>query len=226
MKKILVLLSLTGSLVISSFAHAAPGNQVAFDALMDEFGVLTSYRAVAAAAPLGLLGFDVSLEATSGTYDGNSVVLPKIKFQKGLFAGLDLAGYYSTFSVPVDNAATTAYGAALTYAIWEGGAAKPALNVRGSYTNTNVAGIIRATTIGVDTSISKGFGPITPYAGIGMVNLSGIDSTGTYSNYSATKSRYFYGFSLDLAILNFTFEADTTGGVNSISLKTGIRIGD
>lgn len=228
MKKILALMMFTGSLVTAPLVHAAPTDQATFDALMDEFGVLTSYRAVAAAAPLGILGFDISLEATSGTYEGTSVALPKLKFQKGLFAGLDLAGYYSSFSVPGDGAATIAYGAALTYAIWEGGVAKPAWNIRGSYTNTDVSGLVGVTTMGVDTSISKGFGPITPYAGVGMVTLNGTDLAGLIgvNDYSATKSRYFYGLAFDLGPINFTFESDTTGGVNSYSLKTGIRIGD
>ncbi len=227
MKNIPVLLMLAGGLMISSIAHAAPLNQTQFDALMDEFGVLTSYRAVSAAAPLGILGFDVSIEATSGTYEGSSVALPKIKFQKGLFAGVDVAGYYSSVPIPGEAAAATAYGAALTYAIWEGGAASPAWNVRGSYTTMEIPNVIGATTLGVDTSVSQELGPITPYAGVGMVQLSGTDLTGNFFvPYSATKTRYFYGVSFDLAFLNLTLESDNTGGTNSYSVKAGFRIGD
>lgn len=227
MKKILVMLTLASSLTISSLTHAAPTNQGEFDALMEEFGVLTSYRAVAAAAPLGITGFDISVEATSGTYEGSFVALPKLKFQKGLFAGLDIAGYYSSGSIPGEPVNATAYGVALTYAIWEGGAASAAWNVRGSYTNMEIPGAIGTTTMGADTSISKGFGPITPYAGAGMVMLNGTDLTGIgFSPYSATKTRYFYGLSFDLAAINITLESDTTGGVNSYSIKAGMRIGD
>ncbi len=227
MKNIPVFLLLTGGLIISSITLAAPLNQTQFNALMDEFGVLTSYRAVAEAEPLGLIGFDISIEATSGTYEGSSVALPKIKFQKGLFAGVDVAGYYSTVPIPGEAAAATAYGAALTYAIWKGGAASPAWNVRGSYTTMEIPNVIGTTTIGVDTSISKGLGPITPYAGVGMVQLNGTDLTGNFFvPYNATKTRYFYGISFDLSFLNLTLESDNTGGTNSYSIKAGIRIGD
>ncbi|MFV1998272.1 MAG: hypothetical protein ACC641_09715 [Acidiferrobacterales bacterium] len=226
-RKILVLLTLVGSLTISPIASAVHLTQPQFDALMDEFGVLTSYRAVASAEPLGILGFDVSLEGTSGTYQGASLVLPKIKFQKGLIAGLDVAGYYSSFSVPGVNAATTGYGAALTYAIWDGSMVAPAWNIRGSYTSADVSGIVKTTTMGIDTSVSKGFGPVTPYIGIGTFNLTGSDLSGDgLADYNATKTRYFYGLSFDLLALNLTFEGDNTDGVSSYSVKAGIRIGD
>ncbi|KPK12581.1 MAG: hypothetical protein AMJ68_01520 [Acidithiobacillales bacterium SG8_45] len=226
MKIVVVLLGMLAVLLVSTRVQAAPGSQAEFDALMDEFGVLTSYRAVASAEPLGILGFDVSLEGTSGTYEGSDVVLPKIKFQKGLIAGLDVAGYYSSFTVPGDNANTTAYGVALTYAIWDGSTIAPAWNVRGSYTSTDVSGIVKTTTTGIDTSMSKGLGPITPYVGIGMFTLNGTDATATYTGYSASKTRYYYGVSFDLLALNLTLEGDNTDGVNSYSAKIGFRIGD
>ena len=226
MKPIRSLLLIITPLVLAPNAFAAPGTQPQFDALMDEFGAITAYRAVAPATPLGILGIDVSLEATSGTYEGNSVVLPKLKFQKGLIAGLDVAGYYSTFSVPGDNANTTAYGVALTYAIMKGSTVAPAWNVRGSYTSTDVSGIVKSTTTGIDTSISKGFGPITPYVGVGMVKLNGVDPTATFNDYNADKTRYYYGVSLDMLALNLTFEGDSTNGTNSWSVKAGFRIGD
>jgi hypothetical protein len=226
MKKIVLLIATCAVLAVSTRVHAAPTNQTEFDALMDEFGVLTSYRAVASAEPLGILGFDISLEGTSGTYERSDVVLPKLKFQKGLIAGLDLAGYYSSFSVPGDNASTTAYGVALTYAIWDGSTVAPAWNIRGSYTSTDVSGIVSTTTTGIDTSLSKGLGPITPYIGIGMLNLNGTDATATFTDYSASKTRYYYGVSFDLLAFNLTLEGDNTDGVNSYSAKIGFRIGD
>ena len=227
MKFLIVILAALAALAVSSVARAAPGSQTDFNNLMDEFGVLTSYRAVAPAVPLGILGFDLSLEGTSGTYEGSDVVLPKIKFQKGLIAGLDVAGYYSSFTVPGDNIGTTAYGAALTYAIWNGSTVAPAWNIRGSYTSLEVPGILKTTTTGFDTSMSKGLGPVTPYIGIGMFNLNGSDQSGSgFTDYSASKTRYYYGLSFDLLAFNLTFEGDNTDGVNSYSAKIGFRIGD
>ena len=227
MKKIAVLLATCVVLTVSVRAHAAPTDQTEFDALMDEFGVLTSYRAVAPAVPLGVIGFDISLEATSGTYEGSDVALPKLKLQKGLIAGLDIAGYYTAVPIPGESVNATGYGAALTYAIWDGGAIAPAWNIRGSYTSLDIPGIINTTTTGIDTSMSKGFGPVTPYIGIGMFNLTGSDKSGFgFADYNASKTRYYYGLSFDLLAFNLTLEGDNTDGVNSYSAKVGFRIGD
>jgi hypothetical protein len=211
----------------SSVAHAVPTTQGEFDTDMDEFGVLTDYRAVAPAAPLGIVGFDLSVEGTSGTFEGNDVILPKIKFQKGLVAGLDISGYYTSIGIPTTGVSGTGYGAALSYAIWKGGVASPAWNIRGSYTTYDVPGVFTVNTMGLDTSISKGFGPITPYVGVGMVKLNGSDSSGFgFADYDKTKTRYFYGLSFDLTAFNLTLEGDSTDGTSSYSAKVGFRIGD
>jgi hypothetical protein len=224
MRKILTALAVIAA-GVSSAAHAAPTTQAQFNALMNEFGVITEYRAVAPAAPLGILGFDLSVEGTSGTYEGSSVVLPKIKFQKGLIAGLDLAGYYTSSPIPGTSATASGYGAALSYAILEGGIAEPAWNVRGSYTSLDVPGVVNTTTYGIDTSVSKGIGPITPFAGVGLVQLNGTDPNGVFTNYSATKTRYYYGVSFDMLLMNLALEGDNTGGTNSYSVKVGFRLG-
>jgi hypothetical protein len=230
-KKIISTLAVTAAIGLSSGVQAAPTNQTTFNNVMDEFGVLTGYRAVAAAAPLGLIGFDLSLEATSGTYEGATVVLPKVKLQKGLPGGIDLSGYYTGGTISdatLGSKTITGYGVALSYAIWEGGAASPAWNVRGSVTSLDIPGLFKVGTTGIETSMSKGFGPITPYAGIGYLMMTGTNqNTGiTVSDYSATKSRYFYGLSFDLAFMNLTLEGDSTNGTNSYSVKAGFRIGD
>jgi hypothetical protein len=225
MKKLLAALAVFAASV-SPIAHATPTTQAQFDSLMNEFGVITEYRAVAPAAPLGILGFDLSLEGTSGTYEGSTVVLPKIKFQKGLIAGLDLAGYYTSAPIPGTSVTANGYGAALSYAILEGGIAEPAWNVRGSYTSLDVPGVVNTTTYGIDTSVSKGIGPISPFAGVGLVQLNGTDQTGAgFSSYSATKTRYYYGVSFDMLLMNLALEGDNTGGTNSYSVKLGFRFG-
>lgn len=231
MKRLASALAVTAALGFSAGVQAAPTDQTTFDSLMDEFGVLTGYRAVAAAAPLGLIGFDLSLEATSGTYEGAAIFLPKVKLQKGLPGGIDLSGYYvgGTVSDTTLGSKTIAgYGVALSYAIWEGGVASPAWNVRGSMTSLDIPDLFKVTTTGLETSMSKGFGPVTPYAGIGYLMMTGSNQNSliTVSDYSATKSRYFYGLSLDLAFMNLTFEGDSTNGTNSYSVKAGFRIGD
>lgn len=229
MKLLLKLIPLIASILIAGEAlagHIPWLSQADFDQFNTEFGGATQYRAVASAEPLGLIGFDVSIEATSATIDGTTVVIPKVKFQKGLFAGFDISGYYSTIPTSgltgIGNDGTL-YGIALSYAIWEGGAAKPALAIRGSYTQAEIPSIVSTTTYGVDTTISKGIGPITPYAGIGLVQMKSTDLVGTGFSASSQQNRYFYGLSFDLLLLNLTLESDTTGGIQTYTVKGGFR---
>ncbi len=230
MKLLLKLIPLTAGILMAGQAYAIglPWTQNGLDNFNTDFGIATQYRAVASAEPLGLIGFDVSIEATSATIDGTTVVIPKVKFQKGLFAGFDISGYYSTIptsGITGIGSDGTMYGIALSYALWEGGAAKPALAIRGSYTQAEIPSVVSTTTYGVDTTISKGLGPITPYAGIGLVQMSSsdLDGVGTVFSASSQQNRYFYGFSFDLLLLNLTLESDTTGGIQTYTVKGGFR---
>lgn len=207
-------------------AVTLPWTQSSLDTFNMEFGGATLYRAVAPADPLGLIGFDIGVEATSVTIDGQSFFIPKIKFQKGLFAGVDISGHYSqipTSGITGISSDGTMYGVALSYAIWEGGPGSPALALRGSYTSAEIPLVASTTTYGVDLAISKGLGPLTPYAGIGLVQLNTTDDSGGGLTSSSQQNRYFYGFNLNLVFMDLALESDTMGDVQSYSLKAGFR---
>jgi len=225
MKKILVALILSTGLIQSAQAVNL-GTQAGFDTFSKEVGSAMVYRAVAPADPLGIVGFDIAAEATSATIDGNSVVIPKFKFQKGLPAKFDISGYYTvlpTAGVTGVGADGTAYGAALSYAIWEGSTVKPALAIRGSYTKTEIPSIISIDSTGVDLTISKGFVLLSPYAGIGMVNISSSDLSGGGFSHSSQATRYFAGANLNLKVMDIAFEAGKTGDSNFTTVKLGFR---
>jgi hypothetical protein len=231
MKKLLLIITLFG---FTGTANAAVnlGSQAGFDTFSNELGGALAYRAVAPADPLGIIGFDIAVEGTNASFGGDSVIIPKIKFQKGLPGNLDIAGYYTQLplsSISGVSGDGTAYGVALSYAIWEGGVVSPALAIRGSYTNADIPGVIGATTTGVDLEISKGFPIISPYAGIGLVNMSTTDSSGTAcggggcADYSATETRYFAGANFNLKIMDIAFEVGKTGDNNFTTFKLGFR---
>jgi len=225
MKKLLLIITLFG---IAGTANAAVnlGTQAGFDTFSNELGSALVYRAVAPADPLGLIGFDIAVEGTNASFGGDSVIIPKIKFQKGLPGNLDIAGYYTQLPLTSIGATGdgTAYGVALSYAIWEGGVVSPALAIRGSYTNADVAGVIGATTTGVDLEISKGFPIVSPYAGIGLANISTTDKTGSgYNGYNAQVTRYFAGANFNLKIMDIAFEVGKTGDNNFTTFKLGFR---
>lgn len=226
MKKLIAFLLL--SMGFAGSANAVNlGTQAGFDTFSKEVGSAMVYRAVAPADPLGLVGFDVAIEATNATIDGTSVIIPKAKFQKGLPGKFDIAGYYTmipTSAVTGVSKDGSAYGVALSYAIWKGGVAKPALAIRGSYTMLDIPSVMTVNTTGVDLTISKGFVLLTPYAGVGIANISSTDKSGAgMSGYNAQASRYFVGANLNLKIMDIAFESGKTGDSNFTTFKLGFR---
>ena len=226
MKKFLASVLLSLGFLGSAHAAVNLGSQAGFNAFSSELGGAMVYRAVAPADPLGITGFDIAVEATNASFGGDAVIIPKIKLQKGLPGKFDISGYYTmlpTAGIAGIGADGTAYGTALSYAIWEGGVAKPALAIRGSYTATDIPGVISANTTGIDLTISKGIVLLSPYAGVGLVNISTTDKTATWSGYSAQETRYFFGANLNLKIMDIAFESGTTGDNQFTTFKMGFR---
>lgn len=220
------LASILISFGLAGSASAAPNlsTQAGFDAFSSELGGAMVYRAVAPADPLGITGFDIAIEATNASFGGSATTIPKLKLQKGLPGNLDISGYYTMLpTASLVGADGTAYGMALSYAIWEGGVAAPALAIRGSYTAADIPGVITANTTGIDLTISKGITLLSPYAGIGLVNISTSDSTGTWNDYSEQATRYFFGANLNLKLFDIAFESGTTGSNQFTTFKIGYR---
>ena len=148
-----------------------------FKDLSKEAGAAIAYRNTASPAPLGLTGFDAGVEVSAVDIKSDSaywesafnfkapslLYIPKIRVRKGLPFGIDVGAMYSY--VPDSN--IKIYGAEVSKAILEGSAATPALGVRATYTRLAGVNDLSLQTVGVDTSISKGFFIFTPYAGVG-----------------------------------------------------------
>lgn len=241
MKKILamgVLMAAAGA------AHAANDlegiNQLAQDSflkLSEDLGSALSYKAVAPAEPLGILGFDIGVEVSSTTlqykevFDQacnscslNSLIVPKVHAHKGLPFGLDVGLMYS--SVPNSNIKMT--GMELRYAIIEGGVAMPAVALRGTYSKLSGVDQLDFSTKGVELTVSKGFVMLTPYAGVGQnwvtstPNTTGLGGI-TLKEEEFTQSKYFVGLNVNLGLLNLAAEFDETGGAKTTSAKLGFR---
>ena len=240
------LLSLFCALGLAQPAFAANNNitalqtlgQPEFRALSEDLGSALSYKPVTPAAPLGVTGFDIGLEVTStnmakssqywSTITGgsalNSLVIPKLHIAKGLPFGIDIAGFYS--KVPTTNITLT--GAELRYAILDGGAATPAVAVRGAFTKLSGVNQLSFGTKSLDLSISKGFLMFTPYAGVGQVwvdRSSNVlsNATGTTFSEKFTQSKVFAGANFNFGLFNIAAEVDKTGAARSISAKMGFR---
>ncbi|MDH3973785.1 MAG: hypothetical protein OEV42_05855 [Deltaproteobacteria bacterium] len=189
--------------------------QSEFEDLSRQVGLAVAYKAAAPAEPLGITGFDIGLEVTATNIDEGdsywkdvapdmpgSIPIPKVRVQKGLPFGIDIGASYA--KIPDSDIKLT--GAEIKYAIWEGGIAKPALALRGTYTKLDGIDDLDLTTTGVDLSISKGFAMLTPYAGVGQVWIksdasSNIKVEGTslaLDKEEITETKYFVGARLSL----------------------------
>lgn len=189
-------LSLAASPVHASDISFIRGiGQEEFKDLSKEAGAALGYRNMAPAAPLGITGFDIGVEASAINIDNNSsywksafgddapsyLIIPKIRARKGLPFGIDVGAMYSY--VPGSN--IKLYGAELSKSILDGSMATPAVGVRATYTKLAGVNDLSLQTYGVDASVSKGFLFLTPYAGAGMMWINS-EAKGNLKTYSQT----------------------------------------
>jgi len=235
LKRGLVVASLFG---VSLPVVAADINQIQtltqdeFHRLSQDLGAALSYKPLTPTAPLGLTGFDVGVAVTAtsiknsdvlqkaGAGDHSTLPVPSFRLHKGLPLGLDVGVMVG--AVPGTN--VRLYGGELRYAIVSGGAATPAIGIRGSYTKLTGVDQLDFNTKGVDLSISKGFLMFTPYAGIGKVWASSTpNGIPALSKESLSLNKVFVGANLNFGLMNLAFEGDRTGEATSYGAKLGFR---
>jgi len=223
------------SLALSWFAQPAfAGNNIdllgytqeKFKHFSEDLGSALSYKAVIPAESLGITGFDIALEVSStetkslgdaiGTSD-TTMIVPKLHIHKGLPFNIDVGAFYA--SVPTTNIQLV--GAELRYAILEGGTAMPAVAVRAAMSKLSGVDQLALNTSSLDISISKGFAMVTPYAGVGTVQVSSNTSGLEEENFNQAKT--FAGINLNLGLTNIAIEYDKTGEATSYSAKIGLR---
>ncbi|HEY1774146.1 MAG TPA: hypothetical protein VGH91_13240 [Gammaproteobacteria bacterium] len=231
------LLLACGLLALSSAAFAdnhisitgLNGNQTEFDGLSQDLGAITDYKQMQGASSEGITGFDLGLDlgdtqvshkdawdAATGSSISN-LPFADVHVSKGLPFGIDVGGMYAF--VPSSN--IKLYGVEARYAIIDGGIAEPAVGLRATYTNLTGVEDLSFHTTSLGVSVSKGFGPITPYAGVAEVwtNSSPDASTGLTSS-NSSNPEIFAGLTFNLGV-HLGFEYDHLSGNSSYMLKLG-----
>ncbi len=197
--------------------------QQEFKDLSETIGLLISYKPLAPAEPLGILGFDVGAEVTAVKVDQNAsfltkaisdqnppnyFVFPKLHAQKGLPFGVDVGVAYAK----VQGSNIGLIGGEVKWAVLKGTVATPAIAIRGSYTSLFGVDSMDVSTYGIDVSASKGFAFLTPYVGVGQVwiqskaNVPGLIPPLSDENLSKTKG--FGGVKLTFLLLSLVAEAE------------------
>lgn len=194
--------------------------QKQFDDLSKEVGLIISYVPLAPAEPLGITGFDIGIEVTAASISSGSrfwelaisdqkppdyILLPKVHVQKGLPLGIDVGAIFAT--APGTN--VSLYGGELKWAVMKGSIVAPAVALRGSYTALAGVDDIDASTYGLDASVSKGFGPVTPYGGLGQTWINTEEKAGIgLDDVSTSATKLFIGTKIKLLLLSIVLQAD------------------
>jgi hypothetical protein len=209
-------------------------SQQEFRALSEDLGAALSYKALAPAAPLGITGFDIGVAATAtrirnrdlfnratgGDDFPSTVVVPSLRVSKGLPFDLDASLMYSA----VPKTGMSLWGGALSWAFVPGNVALPALGVRVTHTRLFGVDQLDFNATGLEGLVSKGFGPLTPYGGVGQVwSASTPHSSTGLRRESFSQTKVFAGLGFNIALLNFGVEWDRTGGMNSYGARLGLK---
>lgn len=230
---ITTLLALSGPALAGTHIAISPAmTQTQFNSFSEDLGAALSYKDLTPAAPLGTSGIDFGVAASdtsiqhpdswqAATHDNSSSVsLPTLYLSKGLPFGIDIGGTYTA----LPNSNIRLLGAEVSYALLRGSADLPALSVRATYTKLSGVNQLSFSTRGLELSISKGFGPLTPYAGIGRVRVdSDPNGIGGLTPQSFYENKGFVGADIQLGAVNLAIEGDRIGGNNSVSAKVGVR---
>lgn len=188
------------------------------------------------AAPLGITGFRVYVEASADqdfqdepffatTVDGDlpldTLSIARVGVRKGLPGGLDLG---ASWGQAVDGDLELISGE-LSWAILDGGAVSPALALRLTGTRTVGGGAYDLDLYGAELELSKGFVLLTPFAGAGYYHGEGtLDRGALGPSFDADDDRGFVyaGVTLNLLLPKITFEVEKAEALQgSVNLAIG-----
>lgn len=218
---IFVLFSQTRAFADTNIVLPGGYGQADFRSLSKEVGLAIAVIPMEPAAPMGIFGFDIGIEASVVSIHNNdpfwsqvitngsapsSLIIPKLHINKGLPANIDIGLVYS--SVPNSN--ISLIGGDLKFAILEGSVATPAVALRGSFSKLNGVPDLTLSSATVDLSISKGIGPVTPYAGVEEVFIQSTASNAALNltAESIQSVKGFIGAKFSLVILNIVGQVD------------------
>lgn len=198
------------------------------DVAKDLVGVF-NYKSVSPAESTGITGFSIGVVGSwvPTDHDGawsrltgekvDGVPMVGLNVQKGLPLGLEVGASYTM--VPGSDA--NLLGAEVRWAFIEGGVATPAVAVRGTYSRLGGVDDVEYDSYGTDLSISKGFGPVTPYAGVGYLwSTFEADDQFGLDDEEIDGSRVFVGLRLTL-MLGITPEYERVDGHDVFNLRFG-----
>lgn len=204
------------------------GTQQDFESMSKDMVAAINYKAIVPAEATGLVGFGVGLilnytpvedkqawqDVTGQNIDALGMV--GLGVTKGLPFGVDVGAFYS--KLPGTN--VSVFGAEIRYAILEGGAATPAVALRGAYSKVSGIDSFSVSSNSFDVSVSKGFAFVTPYAGVGLVRGK-TDPDAFFEKVDVKETRLFLGSRFSLGLMELTPEIEKIGDNTLYNLRIG-----
>jgi len=186
------------------------------------------------AAPLGLIGFEVYVDATydrdfddepftataiDGDFTGGFLSVARVGARKGLPGGIDLGLSYGRALGGDVNLVS----AELQYAIFKGGLLSPALSVRLTGSRAVDGKAYDFDQYGAEVLFSKGFTVLTPYVGAGVFRSKGTLDRTIGSSFEDTTDRgmLYAGITLNLLLPKITVEVEKADVVQG-AVRVGI----
>lgn len=208
------------------------GCQDAFDAVAEDLVSAIDYKALGPAEATGVVGFGVGLvttyvpvgdewETVTGS-DFSGIGLVGLLVTKGLPFNIDLGAFYTT--APGSN--VDVFGGEIRYAFLPGSTVAPAVALRLSHVVASGIDDFDLDSTSADVSVSKGFGPVTPYGGLGYVKGSADpDPAFGLDEAKVDEMKYFVGLRLSLGLFEITPQFTQVGDVSSYSARLGFSFG-
>lgn len=214
---IVCLLVVSGVTFAHGFDHLNRLSQQQFEDLSGDLGAVLQPKQLMSAEPEGITGFAIGVDAAytqvahektwyqaTDTAGLSGIPVVRLRVSKGLPAGFDIGAYYAT--TPASKH-VQAYGFEARYAILEGSAVTPALGIRGTYNQLSGAGHISFHTMSLGLSLSKGFGPFTPYVGVGHIWVSSeAQAAAGLHSVSLGENHLFAGIDIGFGFGDLVFE--------------------
>jgi hypothetical protein len=204
--------------------------QAAFDSIAEDLVATIDYKGLAPAEATGLAGFGVGLVATYVPVDVDAdwqavtgqdfsgLGLVGLQVTKGLPLDIDAGVFYTT--VPGTN--IDIYGGELRYAILAGSTTSPALALRAAYVTVTGVETFDLESTSADIALSKGFGPITPYVGVGYVMGNATpDPSYNLDEAEVEDTKAFIGARLSMGLVELTPEVGQVGDTVTYSARLG-----
>lgn len=187
----------------------------------------------------GLLGFDIGIATTAVPVDTSALywqhsvshdfsvsdhlAVPRLVVSKGLSFGTISAMYAKVPDTDIE-----VWGGSYDMPLTSGGIATPTIALRGAYSQMRGQVEYDLTTYGVELFISKGFGPITPYAAAGYAKhkAEGLIANRGPANprpieAEGNMNRYTLGLKVSMFIPKLVIEA-TQGEERSYAAKVAV----